>query len=153
MTVPQYTPSPPPEGWWRAAPDSSSMAGVRAHVVVFVPLDEVDRHARSWATSLGAEPDARLPLPEMGLTVVTVGAVAVIGATPQALAVVGEVKSVVLVADLDVAMARFAAAGITIDAGPFQVAVGRAVYVTTSDGTHCEWVEHRPRPDELPRMS
>lgn len=153
MTVPQYVPSPPPQGWWRTRPDSSGMDGVRAHVVVFVPLGEVDEHAQSWATSLSVAPDSRLPLPDMGLTVITVGGVAVIGATPEALALVGGVRSVVLVPDLDRAMERFPAAGITVDAGPYSVAVGRAVYVTTPDGTACEWVEHRPRPGEVPRTS
>lgn len=148
MTVPAYAPAAPPAGWWRTHPDSSGLTKPHPYVVVFVPLDDVDRHAQSWADVLALPLHARLPVPDRGLVVITVGHIAVIGATEQALAAVGHVRTVVLVPDLDEAMSRFPAAGITIETGPFPVAVGRSVYVTTADGSFCEWVEHRPRPSE-----
>jgi predicted enzyme related to lactoylglutathione lyase len=118
--------------------------------VVFVPRAEVDRHAANWSQVLGVPADTRMPVDEFGLTVMTVGHIAIVGATEAARAAVGAVRSVIVVADLDHALGELERIGATIIDGPMTIPPGRSVYVTMPDGTVAEWVEHRPRPGERP---
>ena len=147
-TVPSL-PTLPPD-WWRITPDSSDLLAPRAFHVAFVPRSEVGHHAAIWSQSLGLQPDCWMPLDEMGLTVTTFGGIALVGATEDALAAVGSVRSVIIVPDLDVTLDNLRRIGATVIDGPRQLPVGRSVYVTMPDGTVAEWTEHRPRPGELP---
>ncbi len=144
------TTTAPPPGWWRRTPDSSDLPAPRPLTAIFVPRDDVDRHAAAWSGVLGVPADVRMPLDEMGLTVMTVGHIAIVGATEAAREAVGSVRIVVVVAHLDHTLEELERIGATIIKGPMTIPAGRSVYVTMPDGTVAEWVEHRPRPGERP---
>jgi predicted enzyme related to lactoylglutathione lyase len=151
------SPSPndtaPPEGWFRANPDSSALTAPRVLVPVFLDPDELDPAIGFYEQLQGVKADMRLPLPDIGLDVAVVGGFSLISGTDEAREPASALRAIVTVADADVAHERLVAAGVEILQAPFGADVGRLMYAKHADGTVAEYIEHRPRPGEAGRAA
>jgi predicted enzyme related to lactoylglutathione lyase len=119
--------SPPtsiPAGRARRMPDSSALESPRVFSPICVDMEELDQTVDAYSVALGVDVDARLPMPEFGVTVVSVGGLAIVGETRE----VGDsasVARVILVSELDAAATRIAAAGREIATAPVAIPAGR----------------------------
>jgi hypothetical protein len=68
-----------PDGWFRAQPDSSSLAVPRLLARLTVHPDELDERIALYERALGVACDSRRPIPEAGLELATVGNLLLIG--------------------------------------------------------------------------
>ncbi len=139
---------PLPDRWFRSDPDSSSLAAPRLLARVTVHPDHLDERIALYESVLGVACDARMPMPDAGLELVTVGNVLLIGnpAPPgEAARATAFTLLVASVPDLVAALER-AAAVVTepVATGP----AGRRARVRLADGTLVELIDHRPLPEE-----
>jgi len=139
---------PLPERWFRADPDSSSLAEPRLLARVTVHPDELDGRIALYESVLGVACDARMPMPDAGLELATVGNVLLIGnpGTPGEAARATAFTLLVASVPDEVAELTEAGAEVTepVAAGP----AGRRARVRLPDATLVELIDHRPRPGE-----
>lgn len=134
-------------GWARRRPDSSAMTAPRVFSPVYVASGALGDAVAAYSAVLGVSVESRLPMPELGVTVVALGGVVIIGHEHSAEVI--RVARVVLVADLDRAAEQVLAAGMEITLAPMSIPPGRLMHVRAADGAIDEWLEYRPLPGEL----
>lgn len=149
MTGPSVETTPVPDGWARTVPDSSVLRMSQAFTKVTVPLADVERVATLYGTLLGAEPQARMPMPDAGLLVVSMDGLVVTTALSDG-ASDADVTRVILVPGLDELPPRLERAGFTVLDEPIDVPPGRLMHTRDPDGSISEWIEYRPLPGERP---
>jgi predicted enzyme related to lactoylglutathione lyase len=154
-------------------PDSSQLESPRVFSPIHVHINELDQTVEAYSTALGVHPDARLPMPDVGVTVVSVGGVVVVAtaetqdaegmAFGMSVRAPGDpdlsksrdtngVARVILAADLDTIASRVTQAGMVIAMAPIAIPAGRLMYVVGPDGSVTEWLEYRPLPGEEPAV-
>ena len=139
-----------PAGWARTSPDSSNLLVPQVLSPIYVAMGELDATVEAYETALGVEVVARLPMPELGVTIISVGGLAIIGRTAEARDVDDGVDRIIMVADLDSAAQRIVAAGMEVVLAPVPVPPGRLMHVRGPNGSLDEWLEYRPLPGESP---
>ena len=139
---------PLPERWFRSEPDSSFLEAPRLLARVSVHPDDLDDRIALYESVLGVSCDARMPMPEAGLELATVGNVLLIGnpGTPGEAA--RTTAFTLLVASVPDHVAALERAGAVVTEPVATAAAGRRARVRLSDGTLIEVIDHRPLPEE-----
>jgi len=137
-----------PEHWFRSEPDSSSQAAPRLLARVTVRPEELDDRIALYESVLGVPCDARMPMPDAGLELATVGSVLLIAnpGTPGEAARATAFTLLVASAPDHVAALERNGAAVTepVATGP----AGRRARVRLPDSTLVEVIDHRPLPEE-----
>jgi hypothetical protein len=137
-----------PDGWFRAKPDSSSLAAPRLLVRLRVDPDELDERIALYERALGVACDSRMPIPEAGLELATVGNLLLIGNPNPPGEVARATAFTLLVASVADYLGRLegtaAEATEPISTSP----AGNRSRVRFADGTLAEVIDNRPLPEE-----
>jgi catechol 2,3-dioxygenase-like lactoylglutathione lyase family enzyme len=142
-----------PDRWFRAQPDSSAQAVPRMLARLAVHPDDLDDRIAFYERALGVRCDARMPLPEAGLELATVGNLLLIG-NPQAPGEVARATAyTLLVASVVDYVAGLAGTGTEVTEPVATSAAGSRTRVRFPDGTLAEIIDDRPRPGELGEMA
>ena len=137
-----------PERWSRSEPDSSALAAPRLLARVSVHPDDLDDRIAFYESVLGVRCDARMPLPEAGIELATVGTVLLI-ANPQPPGEAARATAfTLLVASVPDHLAALVGLGAQVTEPVAESAPGRRARVRFPDGTLVELIDHRPRPEE-----
>jgi hypothetical protein len=139
---------PLPDRWFRSEPDSSSLATPRLLARVTVHPDDLDDRIALYESVLGFACDARMPMPDAGLELATVGNVLLIGnpGTPGEAA--RATAFTLLVASVPDHVAALERAGAVVTEPVAVSLAGRRARVRLVDGTVVEVIDHRPLPEE-----
>jgi predicted enzyme related to lactoylglutathione lyase len=138
----------PPDGWFRARPDSSGLATPRLLARHFVHPDDLDERIAFYETALGVGCDARMPLPEAGLELATVGNLLLIG-NPRAPGEVARATAyTLLVASVAEYLSGLEGTGTEVTEPVAVGPAGSRARVRFPDGTLAEVIDDRPRPGE-----
>jgi hypothetical protein len=137
-----------PDRWFRARPDSSSLAAPRLLARLTVHPDQLDERIALYERALGVACDSRTPIPEAGLELATVGNVLLIGNPDPPGEVARATAFTLLVASvadyLDGLDGTGAEATEPISTSP----AGSRSRVRFPDGTLAEVIDNRPLPEE-----
>jgi hypothetical protein len=139
---------PLPEGWFRAQPDSSTLAAPRLLARVAVHPDELDERIAFYERALGVQCDSRTPIPEAGLELATVGSVLLIGNPRPQSEVARATAFTLLVASVADYLAGLEGTGTEVTEPVSTEPSGSRTRLRFPDGTLAEVIDARPLRDE-----
>jgi hypothetical protein len=137
-----------PERWFRAQPDSSSLAEPRLLARLDVHPDELDERIAFYQRALGVECDSRTPIPEAGLELATVGNLLLIGNPDPPGEVARATAFTLLVASVADYLGGLEGTGAEATEPISTSPAGNRSRVRFPDGTLAEVIDNRPLPDE-----
>lgn len=140
---------PLPDRWFRREPDSSGLPAPRLLARVALHPDELDGRIAFYESALGVPCDARMPLPEAGIELATVGNLLLIGNPNPPGEAARATSYTLLVASVPDYLAGLEGSGTEVTEPPATSSAGRRARVRFPDGTLVEVIDHRPRPEEL----
>jgi predicted enzyme related to lactoylglutathione lyase len=138
-----------PERWFRREPDSSGLVAPRLLARVALHPDELDQRIAFYEGVLGVPCDARMPLPEAGLELATVGNLLLIGNPNPVGETARATAYTLLVASVPDYLTGLQGSGTDVTEPVTTSVAGRRARVRFPDGTLVEVIDHRPRPEEL----
>ena len=139
---------PLPAGWFRAQPDSSTLAAPRLLARVAIHPDELDDRIALYERVLGVRCDSRTPIPEAGLELATVGNVLLIANPRPPSEVARATAFTLLVASVADYLASLEGTGTEVTEPVSTDPSGSRTRVRFPDGTVAEIIDSRPLPDE-----
>jgi predicted enzyme related to lactoylglutathione lyase len=139
---------PLPDGWFRAQPDSSTLAAPRLLARIAVHPDELDERIAFYEQALGVRCDSRTPIPEAGLELATVGNLLLIGNPRPPGEVARATAFTLLVASVADYVASLEGTGTEVTEPVSTAPSGSRSRVRFPDGTLAEIIDARPLPDE-----
>lgn len=140
---------PLPPGWFRAEPDSSTLRAPRLLARHFVHPDELDGRIAFYEQVLGTRCDARMPIPEAGLELATVGNLLLIGNPREPGEVARATAYTLLVGSVADYVARLEGTGTSVTEPVTTEPSGSRTRVRFPDGTLAEVIDHRPVSEEV----
>jgi predicted enzyme related to lactoylglutathione lyase len=139
---------PLPDRWFRDQPDSSALAAPRLLARHAVHPDDLDERIAFYEAALGVPCDARMPIPEAGLELATVGNLLLIGNPDPPGELAQATAYTLLVASVADYVAGLVGTGTEVTEPVSTSPPGNRTRVRFPDGTLAEIIDHRPRPDE-----
>jgi predicted enzyme related to lactoylglutathione lyase len=137
-----------PERWFRARPDSSSLAAPRLLARLNVHPDELDERIAFYERALGVACDSRTPIAEAGLELATVGNLLLIGNPNPPGEVARATAYTLLVASVADYLAGLEGTGAEATEPISTSPSGSRSRVRFPDGTLAEVIDDRPLPGE-----
>lgn len=137
-----------PDRWFRAQPDSSSLATPRLLARLNVHPDVLDERIAFYERALGVACDSRTPIPEAGLELATVGNLLLIGNPNPPSEVAQATAFTLLVASVSDYLADLESTGAEATEPISTSPAGHRSRVRLPDGTLAEIIDNRPLPEE-----
>jgi hypothetical protein len=137
-----------PDGWFRAQPDSSSLAAPRLLVRLRVDPDDLDERIALYERALGVACDSRMPIAEAGLELATVGNLLLIGNPNPPGEVARATAFTLLVASVADYLGGLEGTGAEATEPISTSPAGNRSRVRFPDGTVAEVIDNRPLPEE-----
>lgn len=137
-----------PDRWFRAQPDSSSLAAPRLLARLNVHPDELDERIAFYEQALGVECDSRTPIPQAGLELATVGNLLLIGNPNPPCEVARATAFTLLVASVADYLGDLEGTGAKATEPISTSPAGNRSRVRFPDGTPAEVIDNRPLLEE-----
>jgi hypothetical protein len=137
-----------PDRWFRAQPDPSSLAAPRLLARLNVDPDELDERSTFYERALGVACDSRMPIPEAGLELATVGNLLLIGNPNPPGEVPRATAFTLLVASVADYLGGLQGTGAAAIEPISTSSAGNCSRVRFPDGTLAEVIDNRPLPEE-----
>ncbi len=135
-------------GFWRVAPDSSTLEQPRVFIRLFVGEGEIDKTIAFYENLHGVKADMRFDFPEHRLVLAAVGPFLILEGSDADLLPFRSTVGTLLVDDIYPYFDRISASGAEIFFGPVDVPTGACFNAKLPGGLVIEYVHHRPQANE-----